>query len=224
MSKLDHLQKNLGYQFRDVALLNCALRHRSMGKDNNERLEFLGDAMLNFIIGNVLYHQFPHAREGELSRLRSSLVNATSLTNLAKHFALVDYLHVGLGEKKSGGLERTSIQSDAMEAIIGAIFLDSNFETCKSIVSTWYKSMLNTIQTGIDLKDPKTQLQEYLQGKKLPLPNYDIVEIRGEAHNQVFHVKCTVLGLKQTALGSGHSRRNAEQESASKFLELIKDE
>lgn len=216
------LSSKLGYTFQDIRLLELALCHRSLGKENNERLEYLGDAALNFIVAAALYQHFPNAKEGDLSRLRASLVKADALATLATHFDLSQYLRLGHGEQRSGGANRASIQSDAIEAIIGAIYLDSDFNTCQSVVLQWYNDMLNTLKTPQELKDPKTRLQEYLQGKKLPLPIYDISEMMGEAHTQIFHVKCSVAGLKFTSIGVGSSRRRAEQDAAQKYFEMLK--
>lgn len=219
--ELQALSTKLGYTFQNITLLELALCHRSLGKENNERLEFLGDAALNFIVATVLYQHFPEAKEGDLSRLRASLVKAESLAILATHFDLSQYLRLGHGEQRSGGASRSSIQSDAIEAIIGAIYLDSDFNTCQRVVLQWYNDMLLTLKTPQELKDPKTRLQEYLQGKKMPLPMYEISETMGEAHTQVFYIKCTVAGLPFTSIGVGSSRRRAEQDAAQKFFEVL---
>ncbi len=218
------LSVKLGYDFKDISLLEHALSHRSFGKNNNERLEFLGDAALNFIIASVLYQLFPFAKEGDLSRLRASLVKGEALATIATQFDLGRYLRLGLGEQRSGGASRSSIQSDAVEAIIGAIYLDSDFKTCEAVILQWYDSMLDTIKTPQELKDPKTRLQEYLQAKKFPLPKYDILETSGEAHNQVFYIECKVDGLSYKSLGVGSSRRKAEQDAAQKYYEQLHDE
>lgn len=217
-NELQALSNKLGYEFKDISLLERALCHRSHGRDNNERLEFLGDAALNFIIAKALYNDFPNAQEGDLSRLRASLVKSDALTTLAIKFDLANYLRLGHGEQRSGGANRSSIQSDAVEAIIGAIYLDGDFNVCQTVVLQWYNEMLNTIKTPQELKDPKTRLQEYVQGKKLPLPIYEILETSGEAHNQIFRIECKVSGSSFTSIGTGFSRRKAEQNAAENFL------
>jgi ribonuclease-3 len=220
---LDILITKLNYQFNNPILLKAALTHRSVPGNNNERLEFLGDSVLNCVIATALYQRFPQAKEGELSRLRANLVKGETLAKLAQEFELSHYLRLGAGEIRSGGAQRESILADALEAVIGAIYLDSNFDICKSLILSWFDPRLNAV-ASTDLKDPKTELQEYLQAKKYPLPNYAIVEITGEAHAQFFHIQCQVAELSLISEGHGRSRRKAEQEAAKNLLELLKHE
>lgn len=222
MEKIARLMQKLGYQFTNLNLLQAALTHRSARGPNNERLEFLGDSLVNFVIAAELYQQFPKAEEGELSRLRSVLVKGESLAQLAQELELGDYLHLGPGELKSGGFSRQSILADAFEAIVGAIYLDSDFNTCREKVLHWFSSRIKEVHLAIQ-KDAKTRLQEYLQARKLPLPTYDVLTIEGEAHAQVFHVECRVMGLPHFTRSSGSSRRKAEQIAAEDFLNLLKE-
>ena len=216
------LMKKLGYQFQQVALLEQALTHRSCKGEHNERLEFLGDALLSMVIAEALYNHFPKAREGDLTRMRSSLVKGITLAEIAKELELAEYLRLGPGEMKSGGLRRESIQADAVEAILGAIFLDAGIEACKERILSWYGSRLTSIQPGVQ-KDSKTQLQEYLQGRRLPLPLYEVIDTQGDDHDQVFTVRCTVQG-RAPVIASGNSRRKAEQDSARILLEQVKND
>ncbi|MGT3003745.1 ribonuclease III [Pasteurella multocida] len=220
---LERLQRQIGYQFNQPALLKQALTHRSAAVKHNERLEFLGDAILNFTIAEALYHQFPKCNEGELSRMRATLVREPTLASLARQFELGDYLSLGPGELKSGGFRRESILADCVEAIIGAISLDSDLATTTKIVQHWYQAQLKQIQPGDNQKDPKTRLQEYLQGKRLPLPTYNVLEIKGEAHCQTFTVECYVKNIDRTFMGSGASRRKAEQAAAEKILQELEN-
>jgi ribonuclease-3 len=216
------LMKKLGYQFQQVALLEQALTHRSCKGEHNERLEFLGDALLSMVIAEALYQHFPKAREGDLTRMRSSLVKGITLAEIAKELELAEYLRLGPGEMKSGGLRRESIQADAVEAILGAIFLDSGIDACKERILSWFGSRLTSIQPGVQ-KDSKTQLQEYLQGRRLALPLYEVIETQGDDHDQLFTVRCTVQG-RAPVTASGPSRRKAEQDSARILLEQIKND
>ncbi|MGC6406784.1 ribonuclease III [Bisgaard Taxon 45] len=220
---LDRLQRQIGYTFNQSGLLKQALTHRSAAVKHNERLEFLGDAILNLIIAEALYHQFPKCNEGELSRMRATLVREPTLATLARQFELGDYLSLGPGELKSGGFRRESILADCVEAIIGAISLDSDLATTSKIVQHWYQVLLKQIQPGDNQKDPKTRLQEYLQAKRLPLPNYNVVEIKGEAHCQTFTVECYVQNIDRTFVGIGASRRKAEQAAAEKILQELEN-
>jgi len=210
----------LGYQFKDLGHLKMALSHRSVGKNNNERLEFLGDSIVGYVMANELYHRFNKDDEGNLSRYRSLLVKGETLASIARQFDLGESLNLGGGELKSGGFRRTSILADAMEAIIGAIALDSNIEQARSSVLSWYKERLENITT-VDLKDPKTRLQEYLQAKKFDLPRYEVIDVHGQEHAQTFHVNCIVKELNTTVSAIGNSRRAAEQKSAELMLEQI---
>jgi ribonuclease-3 len=221
-SIIDELYRKLGYSFNKLQLLKVALTHRSSDNVNNERLEFLGDSIVNFVIAEALYHQFPHAQEGELSRWRASLINRETLGELARSFDLGRFLILGQGEIKSGGGQRLSILSCAMESIIGAIYMDSNFEVVRTCILQWYKPLIQSLSHASNHKDPKTQLQEYLQKHHLPLPVYTVEVIEGEAHQQMFTIRCTVEGLRHKALGKGTSRRRAEQAAAEILLGLIK--
>ena len=223
MNSHDSLTKILGYRFNDEELLNTALTHRSVGKYNNERLEYLGDSILNFVIAERLYHSFDDAREGDLSRLRAWLVNGDRLTEIANELSLGQYISLGPGELKTGGHRRASILEDAMEALIGAVYLDSDFTVCREFILRIYDKKLKNIPLIDDLKDPKTRLQEYLQARKKPLPDYTVENISGEQHNRQFKVSCTVKGLDEPTFGIGGSRRKAEQESAKKALSELKD-
>jgi ribonuclease-3 len=215
------LSNKLGYIFKDSNLLKIALTHRSSHEKNNERMEFLGDSIVNFIIAEALFEQFPDAQEGELSRWRATLINRDTLADIGKIFAVGHYLHLGPGELKSGGSERQSILSCAMEAIIGAIYLDSDFITAKKCVLVWYDSLLKSLSHSSSHKDPKTVLQEYLQGLRKPLPIYVVEVIEGEAHQQVFIVSCQVAALAEKSIGRGTSRRRAEQDAAENMLGII---
>ena len=184
------LQVQLGYEFKTVALLELALTHRSCGARNNERLEFLGDAALNFIMGEALYQQLTAVDEGDLSRQRATLVKGKTLAEIARELNLGEHLLLGSGEMKSGGHRRDSILADAVEAIIGAIYLDSGMAECKKCVLRWFASRLNKVSASADQKDAKTRLQEFLQGRSRPLPQYSVVAVSGEQHCQHFSVQC----------------------------------
>lgn len=215
--------RRLGYVFTQEALLTQALTHRSASSRHNERLEFLGDALLGQIISAQLYHRFPDASEGEMSRMRSSLVKEKTLAELATDLQLGDILHLGSGELKSGGFRRESILADALEAIIGAIYLDAGFPVCEQVVQQLFAERLNQLpETGTD-KDAKTRLQEALQGARLPLPQYDLLATYGEAHAQTFHVRCT-LHDGRVAEGRGSSRRRAEQQAAEQLLQPLSEQ
>lgn len=219
---IDDLVKKLDYQFKDPRLLKVALTHRSKGGEHNERLEFLGDAVVNFIIADILYQQFPKASEGELSRWRATLVNRDTLAELAKEFDLGPYLFLGPGELRSGGSERHSILSCAMEAIIGAVYSDGGFDAAFDRVTAWYRPYLQSLSSAASHKDPKTILQEYLQSRRLSLPVYAVEAIEGEAHQQLFTVSCQIQGVNERSYGKGTSRRRAEQDAAQGMLVLIK--
>ncbi len=217
------LCEKLNYRFKNPELLEDALSHRSFrGNKNNERLEYLGDAVLNFVIAAALFRQNIKAREGELSRLRASLVRGETLTDLAQEFNLGKYLRLGAGELKTGGAQRKSILADGMEAVVGAIYLDGGFQVCEDCILRWYQNRLENVETIPELKDPKTRLQEYLQAKKLPLPIYTILALEGPAHHQSFKVECQLHGLPNKAVGIGSSRRRAEQKAAEKILAELK--
>ncbi|WP_239638517.1 ribonuclease III, partial [Vibrio cholerae] len=177
---MNKLTSKLGYTFKETELLNLALTHRSANGKHNERLEFLGDSILSFVIADELYRRFPKVNEGDMSRMRATLVRGNTLAELGREFDLGDYLKLGPGELKSGGFRRDSILADAVEAIIGAIYLDSDLETARSIVLEWYHGRLEEIKPGASQKDPKTRLQEFLQGRRKPLPVYTVTNIKGE--------------------------------------------
>ena len=211
----------LGHNFTDESLVDLALSHRSVGAKNNERLEFLGDSILGFVIGEALYQKFPAIKEGELSQMRSKLVKGKTLAELAREFELGNYLKLGQGELKSGGFRRESILADTVEALIGAIYLDAGMEICRSHLLRWYASRLEAISPQSGHKDAKTLLQELLQSRKKNLPIYEIVNTSGDDHHQHFEVKCTVAGIQQGFTGEGSNRRAAEQEAATKALAVL---
>ncbi|ART82945.1 ribonuclease III [Oceanisphaera profunda] len=221
MKNLHILEKKIGYTFNDQAMLVRALTHRSAGSRHNERLEFLGDSLLSMVIADALFHRFPRVNEGDMSRMRATLVREKTLAELAREFELGEYLILGPGELKSGGFRRESILADAVEAIIGAVYLDANIEQMQTMMLGWYEDRLNAIQPGIDQKDPKTRLQELLQGKRKPLPTYTVEQVIGEAHNQKFTVHCQIEGMAQPVIGIGTSRRKAEQSAAEHALEVL---
>jgi len=209
-SKLKQLQQQLGYTFSSPELLQRALTHRSAAREHNERLEFLGDALLGSVIAALLHEHHANATEGDLSRMRSALVNGQMLASIARELALGDLLQLGAGERKSGGRERDSILSDAVEAIIGAVYLDGGFPACEQLVHHLFEGRLQEASP----RDPKTELQELMQARGLPLPVYRVLEISGEEHSQVFRVACTVSELDSATEGSGRSRRVAERNAA----------
>ncbi len=215
---LASLQRKLGYQFKDSSLLTLALTHRSFSGRNNERLEFLGDAVLNFVAGEALFQHFDQAREGQLSRLRARLVKGETLAVLARAMDLGDYLRLGSGELKSGGFRRESILADATEAIIGAIYLDSGMEAAREQVLAWLEHEFAGLTLVDTNKDAKTRLQEFLQSRGCELPGYEVVDIQGEPHCRTFHVECQVSLLDHKTSGQGGSRRIAEQVAAAAAL------
>ena len=218
------LYKALDYQFDDPSLFAQALTHRSATGANNERLEFLGDAVLNFVISEAIFAIRPEADEGDLSRLRASLVKDTSLAKIASDVGLGEHLILGSGERKTGGHRRESILADALEAIFGAVYLDSGFEAAASIIGQVFEQRLEELPHADDLRDAKTRLQEWLQARKLSLPDYDLLAITGKAHQQKFAVSCTVSELSQTTEGAATTRRKAEQEAARRMLKILSGE
>ena len=198
---INRLQRKLGYTFNHQELLQQALTHRSASSKHNERLEFLGDSILSFVIANALYHRFPRVDEGDMSRMRATLVRGNTLAELAREFDLGECLRLGPGELKSGGFRRESILADTVEALIGGVFLDSDIQTVEQLILNWYQTRLDEISPGDKQKDPKTRLQEYLQGRHLPLPSYLVVQVRGEAHDQEFTIHCQVSGLSEPVVG-----------------------
>jgi ribonuclease-3 len=214
------LLSRLGYQFHDPGLLRQALTHRSHSAPHNERLEFLGDGVLNCVIASLLYERFPRLPEGDLSRLRASLVNQDTLSQIAASLDLGGELLLGEGELKSGGFRRPSILADGLEAVVGAIFLDGGFDRAAAAIRNAYAPLLEELDPDRLGKDPKTLLQEYLQGRRLPLPQYNVVSVRGEAHEQQFQVECVIPELDIRTPGEGQSRRSAEQAAARRAYEL----
>jgi len=210
----------LGYAFAKPELLRQALTHRSYGVPNNERLEYLGDSILNCIIAHALFQRFPNLSEGELSRLRANLVNQQTLFELAQRLNLGEHVLLGEGELKSNGFRRPSILADALEALIAAVFLDGGFERTEQAIHTLYASLLGEIDPQKPGKDAKTMLQELLQSKKLALPQYSVISTEGEAHQQYFRVECFIPELKIRASGSGTNRRSAEQDAARQAYQL----
>ena len=223
-TSLQNLQKQLGYVFSDASVLTLALTHRSASRgSNNERLEFLGDALLGRIIAQALYDRFPAATEGQLTRMRATLVREKTLAEIARELDLGRYLLLGPGELKSGGWRRDSIIADALEALIAAVFLDGGESACQQVVTNLYQSRLHLLSPDAVLKDAKTQLQEWLQGRQYQLPVYDIETVEGQAPKQVFHVYCELAAQEQIFRASGESRRKAEQRAARLALEWIRN-
>ena len=218
---MDKLQQKINYQFKDIALLKLALTHRSMGKNNNERLEFLGDSILGVVISRELYKRFDHVDEGKLSRLRSHLVRGQTLAQLARELELSDILILGPGELKSGGFRRESIQADAVEAIFGAVLLDSDFETINTVILDLYCDLLDDINPNDSLKDPKTQLQEYLQKRGNTLPKYELVKTVGKDHNAVFTMNCSLQDQAMQVEQAAKSIKRAEQLCAQILLDKL---
>ena len=215
---MEKLQKNIDYHFSDAALLKQALTHRSVNKNNNERLEFLGDSILGCVISHELYHRFPLVDEGQLSRLRSSLVRGQTLAKLAKSINLSETLLLGQGELKSGGFRRESIQADAFEAILGAIFLDSDYVTVSAVILKLYDELLSDASPDDSLKDFKTQLQELLQKKGHSLPIYELIKTKGQDHNAVFYVSCHIKEFNLSVEENAKSIKRAEQACAESIL------
>jgi ribonuclease III len=221
IKKPEGLAKKLGIEFKQPKLFVRALTHRSAGADNNERLEFLGDAILGFIIAHKLYDAFSDADEGTLSRLRASLVNESSLAELAREQQFGDYLNLGSGELKSGGFRRDSILSDAFEAVIGALFIDQGVVACEAMISRLFAEKLNALSVDNWQKDPKTQLQELMQANRMELPEYELVDVSGLPHEQKFTVKCSISSSSDACIGTGVSRKKAEQSAAEQLLDKL---
>ncbi|HEY3787115.1 MAG TPA: ribonuclease III [Steroidobacteraceae bacterium] len=215
------VRERLGYEAQDPQLFAAALTHRSVPGPNNERLEFLGDAVLNLVIARHLYDAFPKGSEGDLSRLRARVVSSQPLAEVAAQLGLGEVLHLGSGELKSGGFRRQSILSDALEGLCGALFLDGGLEVARKVIEELFQSRIAALPAPASLKDAKTRLQEYLQSRGHGLPRYTVERTEGEAHEQTFHVLCEVATLGWRAQGSGSSRRRAEQEAAARILEEI---
>lgn len=208
----------VGHRFADPALLRQALRHRSVGASNNERLEFLGDALVNLIVAEALHARWPKADEGQLTRARASLVRESTLAELARRLDLGSMLELGPGELKSGGHRRDSILADALEAVVGAIHLDAGFEACKACVLAWFLPLIDELPTGKVEKDAKTRLQELLQSRQAARPDYFLIEAEGEEHARVFRVGCRIPDPPLEAEGQGSSLRSAEQAAAAAVL------
>jgi ribonuclease-3 len=223
-SPLRWVRDRLGYEPRDPDLFCAALTHRSAPGPNNERLEFLGDAVLNLVVARHLYVAFPHASEGDLSRLRARVVSSEPLAEVAAGIGLGDALQLGSGELKTGGFRRQSILADALEAVCGALFLDGGLEAAEHVIETLFQPRIAALPAPAALKDAKTRLQEYLQSRGLSLPRYSVDRTEGEAHEQTFHVICDVPEIGRRADGSGSSRRRAEQEAAEHILKEIETE
>lgn len=212
------LQKKMGYEFKNIALLKKALTHRSAGKNHNECLEFLGDSVLNCIIATALFCKFPNANEGQLTRMRANLINEKTLVGLAQFLNIDKNLILGIGESKNGGRKRSSILADCLEAIIAAIYLDSNFDKVSEIVNLWYLPLLENIELTKVIKDPKSELQELLQAKGQILPVYKVVQTTGQVHKREFTVECFVDFINKIFVGIGSSIRRAEQQAAANAL------
>jgi ribonuclease-3 len=204
----------LGYAFRSPLLLTQALTHRSFGGSQNERLEFVGDAVLNCAIAAVLYERFPQIPEGDLSRVRANLVKGDTLARLARALGIGEIIRLGEGEQRSGGAARPSILADGLEAVFGAVFIDAGFDTARAVIERVYRGELDGLDPAALGKDPKTRLQEWLQARRCPVPDYAVTEITGEAHAQTFTVECRIPALSIVARGGGPSRRAAEQAAA----------
>ena len=220
---LKEFEEILDYRFTDKHLLDVALTHSSTGTINNERLEYLGDAVLGLVIADVLYRRFTQASEGELTQLRSSLVAGKALAQLALELSMGDFIKLGKGEMKSGGQVRESILAGTMEAIIAAIYLDAGFDRCCLFIDKLYRDLLEQVSPKTLKKDPKTTLQELLQARKEPLPNYQIIAEKGGAHTRQFTVECMLSSAGVIAQAVGSSKQNAEQAAASKVLERLQD-
>lgn len=219
--KADRLERALGHRFVRPELLQQALTHRSYGSPHNERLEFLGDSVLNCVMATVLFERFSTLREGDLSRQRANLVKQDTLAQLAHTLSLGDFLRLGEGELKSGGFRRPSILADGLEAIFGAIYLDAGFSEVRHVIEKLYEPLLAAVNPKLSGKDAKTALQELLQARKLPLPQYKLLATRGEAHSQEFEVECAIPALSICVNGVGSSRRHAEQAAASVAIERV---
>lgn len=221
MNPLARLEAAIGYSFSDSGLLQLALTHRSAGARNNERLEFLGDSIVNHVIAQALYERFPDCREGDLSRLRASLVKGDTLAAVAQELELGQYLQLGTGERKSGGHRRGSILADALEAVAGAILLDAGYAQCRDCLLAWFQQRLADVSPDSTGKDAKTRLQEYLQGRAKPLPEYHLEAVEGKDHRQRFRVSCRLRDPEIHTEAIATSRRKAEQGAAQLALEAL---
>jgi len=223
---VDHglISDRIGHVFREPALLRRALTHRSFGADHNERLEYLGDSVVNCLVALELYERFPQISEGDLSRIRANLVNQQALQGIAINIGLGEHLLLGEGELKSGGAARPSILADAVEALIGAVVIDGGFPAAQQVVHRLFAGKLAAVNPGVSGKDAKTRLQEFTQGRGLPLPVYTLLGTRGQAHAQSFEVQCAITGLDIRTEGRGGSRRAAEQDAAGKAMILVENQ
>lgn len=218
------LSQRIGHQFEDQSLLEQALTHRSAGSANNERQEFLGDAILGFVVADELYRRFPEADEGRLSRLRAGLVKRETLAAVARQLELGKYLALGPGELRTGGHARDSTLADALEALFAAVYQDAGYQAARRMIRALLQSRLDALAMRALEKDPKTRLQELLQSRRLPLPDYQVIEVSGEQHQQQFTVNCRVAGSTGSTTGSGSSRRKAEQAAAKEYLALMQQQ
>ena len=221
-TRLAALQQRIGHRFADASLLTCALTHRSFGADHNERLEFLGDAVLSLAISGLLFERFAGSDEGDLTRVRAHLVREDSLHRVAVQIGLSEVLRLGEGEARGGGAQRASILADALEALIGATFRDGGFDAASAVVEGLFGEVIQTTDVASWSKDAKTELQEWLQARRLPVPTYRISATRGQAHAQTFEVECLVPALNLAESGEGRSRRVAEQEAARRMLDSLR--
>jgi ribonuclease-3 len=217
------LQERIGYTFQKPALLQQAMTHRSFSSEHYERLEYLGDAVINVIVSDLLYQALPDLPEGQLSRIRSNLVKQDSLHSLALKLGLSHCLRLGEGEAKSGGAKRPSILADSLEALLGAVYLDAGYDTAQRIAKTWLEDIRVDMNMSQTAKDAKTELQEWLQARKMPLAVYSVIGTVGAAHEQTFDVECHVASLKRTERGLGGTRRAGEQAAAQAILDSMKD-
>ncbi len=217
------LEQKIDYQFSNISLLKLALTHRSVGRNNNERLEFLGDSILGVVISRELYKRFEHVDEGKLSRLRSYLVRGQTLAQIGSELGLSEVLILGSGELKSGGFRRESIQADAVEAIFGAVFLDSDFDTVNAVILNLYQELLDSINPNDSLKDSKTELQEYLQKRSNTLPEYKLIKTVGKDHNAIFTVSCFLKDQQMQTEQQAKSIKRAEQSCAKTLLDKLKN-
>jgi len=223
MSAPHDVERKLGHNFVDGGLLRQALTHRSFGVPHNERLEFLGDSILNCVVADALYARYPELPEGDLSRLRANLVNQAMLVEIAGEIGVASFLRLGDGEIKTGGAGRPSILADAVEALLGAIFLDAGFDAARDVVRNLYAKRFDHARFESSAKDAKTSLQEWLQARRLDLPKYEVTRIDGEAHRQTFDVKCDIAAMRITSTGRGTTRRAAEQAAATAALAKLAD-
>ena len=216
------IERKIGHRFQNRSLLNQALTHRSYGVPHNERLEFLGDAVLNFVIAKLLYERFPEIAEGDLSRVRANLVNQQSLVDLASNLQLGEHVMLGQGEMRSGGSKRPSILADALEALFGAVLLDAGFDAASNVIVSIFEPVVSDLDPAAVTKDPKTRLQEFLQGRRMSLPVYTVVDVSGQAHDQHFQVECALEQMAIRTIGEGSSRRAAEQDAAEQAYTLAR--